>query len=153
MSDINFEIRGLDKLRAALKRAPGLAVDEFGKAIQKSALMIQSNAIKEAPVNKQTGGGNLRQNIRVSSMTKTRAIVTSKAPYSVFVEEGTSPHVIVPRVKRGLANTRTGQFFGKKVNHPGTRANPFMSRAVKKSKSLVESYFMTAMDKVLKSLT
>ncbi|MFZ3032258.1 MAG: HK97-gp10 family putative phage morphogenesis protein [Candidatus Moraniibacteriota bacterium] len=153
MSDINFEIRGLDKLRTALKRAPALAIQEFGKAIQKSALTIQSNAIKEAPVNKATGGGNLRQNIRVTSMTKTRAVVTSKAPYSIFVEEGTSPHTIEVKNKRVLANKRTGQFFGKKVNHPGTRANPFMRRAVDKSKGLVESYFMTAMNKVLKSLT
>lgn len=145
-------IEGLDRLKRALVAAPAATLNEVGKAIHKSALTIQSNAMKEAPVNKSFGGGNLRQNIRITSMSKTRAVISSKAPYSIFVEEGTRPHTIVPKVKKGLANRRTGQFFGKLVHHPGTRANPYMKRAVEKSQVAVTGFFKAAIINVFKTL-
>ena len=152
MSNINIEIPGLDKLQDALKRAPVFTVNEASRAVQKSALLIQSNAIKEAPVNKQTGGGNLRQNIRMEMQTKTRAIIVSNAPYSVYVEMGTRPHDIRIKNKRVLANRRTGQIFGTHVHHPGTRANPYMQRAIDKSKVQINEYFKLAMLNIIKSL-
>jgi len=151
-NDIKVEIVGLDKLKSALKRAPVVALSEIGKAMQKSALTIQSNAIKEAPVNKGHGGGNLRQNIKVQSVTKTKAVIRSGAKYSLFVEEGTKPHQIRPRVKRALADTRNKLFFGKLVNHPGTKANPYMQRALKKSMLKVNEFFKKALDNIVNTL-
>lgn len=150
MSQINVDIKGIEDLKRTLKQAPALAVGEFGKAVQKSALTLQSAAIKEAPVNKGHGGGNLRQNIRVQSLTKTRAVIRSAAPYSAAVEEGTRPHVIVPRVKKALADRRNNLFFGRLVHHPGTKANPFMQRAVEKTKSQVSGFFEVAIKTILK---
>jgi HK97 gp10 family phage protein len=152
MIEIEFKLDALDKLKEALRRAPARTVDEIGKAVQKSALIIQSNAIREAPVNKQTGGGNLRQNIRTSLKSKLRAEVISKAPYSGYVEYGTAPHIIVPVNKKALANTRTGQFFGKVVHHPGTKANPYMHRALEKSRNKINEFFRNAVENVFKSL-
>lgn len=150
--NVSVEIQGLDKLQAALKRAPNLVITEVGKAVQKSALTVQSNAMKEAPVNKQSGGGNLRQNIRMQMMTKTKAKIMSKAPYSIFVHEGTRPHIIRVKNKRVLADRRNGIFFGKEVHHPGTRANPFMKRAVDKSRVKIREFFNLAITNVIKSL-
>jgi HK97 gp10 family phage protein len=152
MIQMNVTIPGLERLKEAMSRAPALTVSEISKAIQKTALTIQSNAIKEAPVNKQTGGGNLRQNIRTSLISGTRAEVVSKAPYSGYVEMGTAPHIIEAVNKRVLANKRTGQFFGKLVHHPGTRANPFMKRAIEKSQTKIVEFFKTAMQNVFNSL-
>ena len=132
MSDLSFKIEGLDKLRSALKKAPVETLNEIGVAVNKSAVIITSQAIKEAPVNKQSGGGNLRQNIKPAFLSKTRAEVISHAPYSGYVEGGTRPHTIeyTKEGRGGLYNKRTGQGFGRKVNHPGTRANPFMQSAI-----------------------
>lgn len=49
------------------------------------------------------------------------------APYAIFVHEGTKPHEIRPKNKQALKTP-----FGarKKVNHPGTKANPYLKKAV-----------------------
>ena len=54
---------------------------------------------------------------------------TRLAPYAKFVHDGTAPHVIKPKRMKALANVKTGQMFGKKVNHPGTKANPYLLNA------------------------
>jgi len=73
--------------------------------------------------------------------------VTSKASYSEAVENGTRPHGISIRNKRVLAGPYRGRptgwnvskgsramgfaTYGKKVQHPGTKARPFMYPAFK----------------------
>lgn len=49
------------------------------------------------------------------------------APYAIFVHDGTKPHEIRPKNKKALKTP-----FGprKKVNHPGTKANPYLQNAV-----------------------
>jgi hypothetical protein len=48
-------------------------------------------------------------------------------PYAVWVHDGTKPHEIRPKNKKALKTP-----FGprKKVNHPGTKANPYLQNAV-----------------------
>jgi hypothetical protein len=52
-------------------------------------------------------------------------------PYAVFVHEGTKPHIIAPKDGGTLAflwpAMGPGMFFFKSVNHPGTKANKFLS--------------------------
>ena len=152
MINATFKIEGLDRLHEALVRAPEETIAQISKAVQKSALTIQSAAIKEAPVNKRSGGGNLRQNIRTRLLTKTRAEVISQAPYSIYVEAGTRPHEIRIRNKRVLADKRAGEIYGTHVHHPGTHANPYMRRAVEKSMAKVNEFFKTAMLNVFQTL-
>jgi HK97 gp10 family phage protein len=148
--NINVEIKGAEELKDAFDKAPAQVINETSKAIQKSILQIQNDAMKEAPVNKQTGGGTLRQNIKSRMMTKLSGVIEALAPYSVFVHEGTAPHIIRAKIKKGLANARTGQFFGKVVHHPGTKPNPFFTRAIKNSGPKIETFFATALKNVLK---
>ena len=54
---------------------------------------------------------------------------TKLAPYAKFVYFGTRPHVIKPKKMKALANKKSGQIFGKRVNHPGTKANPYLEKA------------------------
>ncbi len=151
MIEITCDFKEINRLKEALRRSPAKTIDEISKAVQKSALIIESNAKKEAPVNKQTGGGNLRQNIRSSLKSKLRAEIESRAPYSGYVEMGTAPHIILPVVKKALANRRTGQFFGKIVHHPGTRPNPYMHRALERSMTKINEFFRVAMINVFNS--
>ena len=149
---IKVQIDGLNKIMEGLKRAPETTIEETSKAINKSVNLIWNQALKEAPVNKQTGGGNLRQNIRGRMTTKMSGEVEARAPYSIFVHEGTSPHDIEVRNKQVLANKRTGQFFGKLVHHPGTRPNPFFTRAINNCRTKINEFFKTAIDNIFKSL-
>jgi len=152
---MQVKIEGLDRFKAALEEAPALTIVEVSKAIQKSLITIATAAKKEAPVNKGFGGGTLRQ--KITSMpimeTRLRGRIESQAPYSTYVEEGTRPHKIRVKNKKVLANRRTKQFFGEEVNHPGTKPNPFMQRAVDKTKEKVNGFFSKALENITKSLT
>lgn len=71
-----------------------------------------------------------------------------RAAYAPFVEFGTGPHIIVPVNKRVLANTATGQIFGTRVKHPGSKANPYMERIVAASQPEINELFVTALDQI-----
>ena len=84
--------------------------------------------------NTEIQGGNLQADIKVwdENISNFQIEVgnSNLTPYAIFVHEGTKPHIIRPKNKRGLANKKTGAFFGKEVKHPGTKANPYLQKAV-----------------------
>lgn len=121
------------KFEQAFRKAPQIATEEMGALIQRVAVQIENDAKKFAPVNKQSGGGNLRQSIRSRPTSKVSAVVEATAKYASYVEGGTRPHIIQARNKKALANKKTGQFFGKTVRHTGTKAQPFLGKAVEKN--------------------
>lgn len=58
--------------------------------------------------------------------------VQSNAPYSLFVIKGTRPHTITGNPLLGFFWPKVGQFVVfHSVQHPGTRANNFLSRALR----------------------
>jgi hypothetical protein len=52
-------------------------------------------------------------------------ILGASAPYALYVECGTDPHPIDSHGPWPL-RSRSGQVFGRHVNHPGTHAQPFL---------------------------
>lgn len=148
---MSVQVKGLKEFTAALKKSPELTVTELNKAIARSIGLLQNQTIKEAPVNKVAMGGNLRQSVKSAMLSKLRGEVAVNAKYSIYVHEGTAPHTIVAR-GRTLYNKRSGQFFGKKVNHPGTRANPFLQRAIKIVTPKISALFNDAMNNVFNKI-
>lgn len=74
--------------------------------------------------------GNLRDSLRIQIMPD-RVIIGPDlvmAPYAPYVEHGTRPHEIKPKNPKGvLAFKVDGKtVIVKKVNHPGTKAQPFV---------------------------
>lgn len=58
--------------------------------------------------------------------------VGTNVDYAEMVHDGTRPHVIRPTRKQALKFTIGGQVvFAKVVHHPGTRARPFLDRALR----------------------
>jgi hypothetical protein len=53
-------------------------------------------------------------------------IIGPTAPYSLYVNNGTPPHVIESHGPWPLRNRATGQVFGRVVHHPGTSPQPFI---------------------------
>ena len=147
--EIKIKVDGLDELLEAFEKAPEKTIIELEKAVKKTLFTVQSNAIKEAPANKQIGqGARLRQSFFIRMNNKLSGVLYNRQPYALYVHEGTRPHEIRPREKKVLANRRTGQFFGKLVHHPGTQANQFFSRAVERSKAAIQKNF----DDVIKAV-
>lgn len=57
--------------------------------------------------------------------------VSADAPYAAPVHQGARPHVILPRNARVLRfEVGSRIVFARRVNHPGQRAQPFLSNAV-----------------------
>lgn len=150
--EISIKIQNLDQLKAAFLKAPAIATAEYGRAIEKTAYKIETDAKRNAPVNKQSGGGNLRQLISNKMTGKASAIIESKAKYSEYVDQGTRPHIIRVRNARVLANRRTGQFFGRVVKHPGTRAQPYFTNAVSSGEKFINTELSTALINILNSI-
>lgn len=59
-------------------------------------------------------------------------LIGSDHPIAELHAKGTRPHVILPRNARALRFTVAGGdvVFAKRVNHPGTRANPYLEQAL-----------------------
>lgn len=57
--------------------------------------------------------------------------ISTNVDYAEMVQNGTRPHTIRPRTKQVLKFNVGGQtVFAKVVHHPGTRARPFLDRAL-----------------------
>ena len=131
------EIRGIPQLKArfeAIKPNPDLM----------RQLALTAVAEQKRLVPRRTG--NLARSIGIGSVTATAAETLATANYAAYVELGTRAHVIVPKSKKALrfavgANaTLAGRprksasvVFAKRVNHPGTKAKPFMVPGAKKA--------------------
>lgn len=60
------------------------------------------------------------------------ATVASRHPATVYVVNGTVPHIIRPQRAKALRFTVGGRtVFAHVVNHPGTRANDFLTKALR----------------------
>jgi hypothetical protein len=128
-------VEGMDELQRRLD-----AIGNPRQALGKIGLMVVARAKELVP--RQTG--NLGRTIRLGQVTDTNVQVLAGGQagvgYAQFVEFGTKPHVIRPRNKKILAwgknrrlsgNARSGSemIFAHEVNHPGTRAQPYLMPA------------------------
>lgn len=115
-------------------------------------LQILTTAEAKRLVPRKTG--NLGRSIAPGAFVGKTAFVVARASYAAYVEKGTRPHVIRPRNAKVLrfpssgtsttlaGRVRTGEarrlgsgayVFASKVNHPGTKAQPFLLPAAKKA--------------------
>lgn len=143
MAEIHISIKNIDAIKAEFKKKPALISQRLDTAVNKVITKIEADAKKEAPVNKSPGivGGTLRQSIRSGMTGLSRGYVEVQANYGIFVHEGTRPHTIKVVNRKVLANKRTGQVFGRVVQHPGTKANPFLIRAIEKNQTWIDKTF------------
>ena len=73
--------------------------------------------------------GQLRSTIKVRHL-RLKCRIDVGTDYWAHVEYGTRPHEIRSKGPWPLRNRRTGQVFGRRVWHPGTRAQPFIRPSV-----------------------
>ena len=105
-------------------------MSEYDEAIKrflaKGAIMLEVEAKRAAPVR----DGDLRDNITVFPQVRDNEISVGNSAlidYAVHVYYGTKPHVIRPKKAKAL---KTPYGYRKKVNHPGTKANPYLDNAL-----------------------
>lgn len=102
------------------------------RELEATARQVVNRAKILAPVDT----GRLRASIRIESRrTLTlRSVYTvgSDVEYARMVHDGTRPHVIRPKTANVLRFRVGGRWvYAKVVHHPGTKARPFLDRAVR----------------------
>jgi len=117
---------------------------ELGATVRRSTMQAGASGRDEAKAKGQFQDrtGNLRREIFWRILTydaqQAEGEIVSPMSYSQFVENPTRPHKIVARRKPELVFwwPKVGaMFFGKSVNHPGTRGYPFMGPAYLRAES------------------
>jgi hypothetical protein len=135
---VSAEIRGVPQLRARIE-----AITPNRDLLRTIAL----SAVREQKLLVPRKTGNLGRSIHLGAVTPTRAETIASADYAIYVERGTRPHEIRPRNRKALrwaasaadarltGTPRTGGRvrFAKRVQHPGTRAQPFMVPGAQKA--------------------
>lgn len=118
----------VEGLNEAIARFSSLEISSaLNAGIKKSVYKIQSAAIRETPTDTWVLKNSWR--VRFDNLSG-QLVNTSK--YAPFVHFGTKPHIIRIKNKKALSNWKT--LFGKVVNHPWTKANPFLKRALDQEK-------------------
>tara|TARA_S200002703_G_C3709764_1_gene218003 strand:- start:187 stop:621 length:435 start_codon:yes stop_codon:yes gene_type:complete len=119
---IGYKIHKQDiqKLENKLNKIDLKVIGDLEKEFGITASMIQVRAKKDAPVDT----GFLKSSINFGKTSK-GVFVQASAKYSAAVEFGTKPHKIRAKNKSVLYSSKTKTFFGKEVNHPGTKGQPF----------------------------
>jgi HK97 gp10 family phage protein len=142
-----MDIKGLKNFSKMGRQVYNETRDE----VQKSALQIESNAKRLAPVSNRAGGGNLRSYIN-HKITEGgfSAEVTSHADYSAYVEYDTRAHIIWAKKAKALHFKKGGaDVFAKWVWHPGTKAQPFMRPAFESEKP----HFLRSIEGIVRRAT
>jgi hypothetical protein len=80
--------------------------------------------------------GRLRASIRVERRSilgfRNRWTIGSDVDYAPMVHDGTRPHIIRPKNAKALRFRVNGRVvYARVVRHPGTRARPFLDRALR----------------------
>lgn len=90
----------------------------------KKARAVQREARRMAP-------GRMGRRINAVIVGK-HVRVESSHPATMYVIKGTRPHVIRPRTRKVLKFSVKGHtVFAKVVHHPGTKANDFLTKALR----------------------
>ena len=118
--------------------------DKTERGILRASLRRTSQQviIKEAKANlKQVGGRRFLKDMTVkTSVTMKRAVArigakvgTPLSKIGHLIEGGTRPHVILPK-RRPVMISKDGIFRGRRVEHPGTRAKPWLNPAMEENR-------------------
>lgn len=117
--------------------------------MDEAGVLVRTRLREEAPVKT----GRLKRSIRYSRRT-TASVVRGEfkahTPYAGYVVDGTKAHPIQAKAARSL-HWKTGgtDHFALRVNHPGTRANPFHLRTMRSLRPALQVLFR---DIVLRSM-
>lgn len=134
------------KLLEAFAKAPQAVRDHLRIAVKSSTVDVQREARKTHRFKTKTA--MLERSVTVSfpdEMTGRVFLNPAIAGYANAIHDGSRPHRIEPKRRKRLrwATPGGGFAFARQVNHPGTKADPFLYAALEARKDAIQ----TKMDK------
>lgn len=149
-NQIQVEIKGFNNLITKLNQYPAISEQFVNRAINRSLVRILGEEKQQAPVHT----GNLRDNWKLD-FGRFQGTLSSNAPYSMAVHFGTSPHAVPASAltawaaKKGLNPWAVAKSIAKK----GTKANPFLQKAVDLQRENINREFKDALDSINNELS
>jgi HK97 gp10 family phage protein len=134
--DIDIDITPeIARFAGCYSRASDTIHREMRNTMNDSVLLVENSGKANAPVKTGTLRRSITSQVRGAGGSVS-GIVGTNVPYAKFVHEGTAPHVIVPVSAKALFWPGAAHPV-KRVNHPGTRANPFLKKALQQQRGAV----------------
>ena len=130
---IRIDTNEIDKLVIDLEQIGDDVKADVQKVLKNTGFKIEANAKANLTRNRSVKTGHLRQGVTTDVGNMEVTVHTSNIKYSVMVEKGTKAHTIRPKSKKALY-WRGAKHPVKEVNHPGSRAKPFLIPAFEKEK-------------------
>ena len=149
MPNYKVEVLGLDELTKSFARSPAVVRQYGNEAIKKSVLTLFGNARENAPVDQ----GFLRGAAMQTSFKDLIGILENKAPYAMYVHEGTGPHNVPLAAIQGWADRHgiPAYLVQRSIRRKGTKAQPFFKDSIEASQPDIDRFFADALDKIVKS--
>lgn len=126
----------LDRLRRQVR-------DQAAQKVRIAVDNMTRDLKDDAPV--VTGEMKRTTGVEITSITDRRIVAEARidVDYAEYVTQGTRPHVIVPRKPGGVLVFQSGgeTVFTRRVNHPGTQANPFYDNIVNRWSEYLRSAY------------
>jgi hypothetical protein len=86
----------------------------------------------------------------VATEAEVVGVLESTAETSVFLNDGTRPHEIVPRNAKALRFETDGKVvFAARAQHPGTAPDPFFDHGVERAEEVFAEELEAALDRIL----
>ena len=147
---MTIEIPGLNAMVNAFNKAQVEMPNYLKNAMSNSVSKVRTDAQSTVPVRTGMLKKSIQQTVQDSPLIG-KVIVGQ--PYGKYIEYGTKPHTIVPKNASVLAFPIGGSMvFATSVNHPGTKAKPFMTPAIEKNRTYIMDQFNRAMQSVVNIL-
>ena len=128
---INIDSSELNKFSIYLKIKSEEDETKIQQPLKNTGMKIEASAKDNLTKNKSINTGHLRRGIANFRRGMTVTIHTSNIKYAPMVEYGTRSHIIKPKNKKALY-WKGATHPVKKVNHPGSKAKPYLIPAFEK---------------------
>ena len=141
---IKIDSNELNKFSVYLKTKSEEDEKKIQKILKNSAMTIQKDAISNLTKNGSVKTGHLRRGIATNIGIMEATIHTSNIKYASMVEKGTKAHIIRPKNKKALY-WKGAKHPVKQVNHPGSKAKPYLIPAFEKE----TPYFLKKLEEAI----
>jgi hypothetical protein len=155
---LSLKVEGIDELIRDFGESDDALRGYMQQAMDRSTREVKKNVRQEITDKKISNQGELRKSVNVYESTPFRGVVAVGEKYGLYVEKGTRPHrppvgPLERWAKTKLQQSGLGFVIARKIAREGTKANPFVKPAYKKSIRFVQDQFKEAIGELTRFLS
>ena len=145
-------IEGLDAFRSDIERGRNNIAPLVQRTMAKAVNAVKDTAQERVAFDTGTQRRSIMTKIENGGLTGVVFQDQNQAKYGPYIEYGTQPHVIQVISKKVLASRRQNIIFGTIVNHPGSKARPFMAPAFDENVDRIRQMFSEMLEEIVRMM-